>query len=192
MKNAIYLLAAAVAAVAVCQPVQAAAKREPPPNLDRCVAAVLAWDITVKHDIASFMGVSQERMPALFCQRIAEGIRSGRISYSDANRLQLNLPTEIWMVIKGKPKPAAVTQAPAPKNPKFRYCTGIDGTFQVPVSQKCPLSGYAHAEQPTKMDTVRSTKPASAPRNPKFRTCSNVYSGSFEIPASRTCPSGGG
>ncbi|WP_292473161.1 hypothetical protein [Mesorhizobium sp.] len=27
---------------------------------------------------------------------------------------------------------------------KFRNCTGIDGTFQVPVSQKCPLSGYAH------------------------------------------------
>lgn len=29
-------------------------------------------------------------------------------------------------------------------------------------------------------------------RNSKFRTCSNVYSGSFEVPASEKCPSGGG
>ncbi|MFD1982122.1 hypothetical protein ACFSOZ_05390 [Mesorhizobium newzealandense] len=68
-----------------------------------CVTSVqAAWGLTFKHDIASFMGVSQERMPALFCQRIAEGLRSGRISYSDINNLQLDQPTEIWMVIKGK------------------------------------------------------------------------------------------
>ncbi|RWB97475.1 caspase family protein [Mesorhizobium sp.] len=26
----------------------------------------------------------------------------------------------------------------------FRTCSGIDGTFEVPASQRCPLSGYAH------------------------------------------------
>ncbi|WP_245430092.1 hypothetical protein [Mesorhizobium sp. WSM3859] len=57
------------------------------------------------------MGVSQERMPALFCQRIAEGVRGGRISYSDINRLQLDQPTEIWLVIKGKSKEPAPTRA---------------------------------------------------------------------------------
>ncbi|WP_245481829.1 hypothetical protein [Mesorhizobium sp. M7A.F.Ce.TU.012.03.2.1] len=51
------------------------------------------------------MGVSQERMPALFCHRIAEGLRSGRISYSDINNLQLDQATEFWTVIKGKPSP---------------------------------------------------------------------------------------
>ncbi len=126
-----------------CHPSQATAKRDPKPNLDKCVAAVQAWNITLKHDTASFMGVSRERMPALFCQRLAEGIRSGRISYSDINRLQLDQPTEIWMVIKGKSK-AAATQAPPAPTSKFRTCSGFDGPFQVPASQKCPLSGYAH------------------------------------------------
>ncbi|AZO65621.1 MULTISPECIES: caspase family protein [unclassified Mesorhizobium] len=47
-----------------------------------------------------------------------------------------------------KPRPAAkskaASQAPAARQSKFRNCSGIDGTFQVPASQKCPLSGYAH------------------------------------------------
>ncbi|WP_292068361.1 hypothetical protein [Mesorhizobium sp.] len=34
--------------------------------------------------------------------------------------------------------------ASAPRSSNYRNCSGIDGTFQVPVSQKCPLSGYAH------------------------------------------------
>lgn len=90
------------------------------------------------------MGISKERMPGLFCQRLAEGIRSGRISYSDLNSIQYNLPTEIWLVIKGKSKAAAAAQVPVPRPSKFRYCTGIDGAFQIPASQNCPLSGYAH------------------------------------------------
>ena len=122
-----------------CQSSQAAAKREQ----DGCISAVQLWSITFKHEIASFMGVSQERMPALFCQRIAEGIRSGRISYSDLNRVQLDLPTEIWLVIKGKSK-AAVAATPASRDPKFHTCKGTEGAFELPTSQKCPLSGYAH------------------------------------------------
>lgn len=143
MKNSISLLLGVVVVLTVCPPSQASAKREPKVNPDGCVAAVHAWGLTLKHDIASFMGVSQERMPALFCQRLGEGLRSGRITYSDINNLQLDQPTEIWMVIKGKSK-AAARAAPAPRTSKFRSCSGIDGSFQVPASQKCPLSGYAH------------------------------------------------
>ncbi|RUU94533.1 hypothetical protein EOD00_27435 [Mesorhizobium sp. M7A.T.Ca.TU.009.01.3.1] len=143
MKTGIVLLLLATAVFAGSQSSQAAGKREPKADLSRCVTSVqAAWGLTFKHDIASFMGVSQERMPALFCQRIAEGLHSGRISYSDINNLQLDQPTEIWMVIKGKAK--AATQAPAPRNPKFRTCNGTTGTFQIPVSRKCPLSGYAN------------------------------------------------
>lgn len=142
MKNRLFLLLAAVAVFAGCQSSQAAGKRDEKPNLDGCVAAVHAWSITLKRDIGSFMGVSQERMPALFCQRLAAGLRSGRISYSDINNLQLDQPTEIWLVIKGKPK--STPHAPAPRNSKFRACKGVDGTFQVPASQKCPLSGWAN------------------------------------------------
>ncbi|KAA3451380.1 hypothetical protein C7I87_07260 [Mesorhizobium sp. SARCC-RB16n] len=144
MKNSISLLLGAVVVLSVCQASQAGAKRDPKVDMNECIASARTSDLTFKHDMASFMGVSQERMPALFCQRLADGIRSGRISYSDINRLQLDQPTEIWMVIKGKPKPAKVTQAPAPRSLKFRNCSGVDGAFQVPVSQKCPLSGWAN------------------------------------------------
>ncbi|WP_245487734.1 hypothetical protein [Mesorhizobium sp. M4A.F.Ca.ET.022.05.2.1] len=139
------------------------------------------------------MGVSLERMPALFCERLAAGVRSGRITYSDINNLQLDQPTEIWMVLKGKPKPAAVTQAPAPRSSNFRNCTGRDGIFQVPASRKCPPGGYGHFEQPSEREiSARSKAATSAPRNPKFHTCSNVFTGTFEVPASRKCPLGGG
>ncbi|ESZ01007.1 hypothetical protein [Mesorhizobium sp. LNHC209A00] len=143
MKNNVLLLAATVALIG-CQSSQAAAKRAPDAGLEGCLGAVRVWNISFKHDMASFMGTSQERMPTLFCQRLADGVRSGRVSYSDINRLQLDQPTEIWMVIKGKPKPAKVTQAPAPRSLKFRNCSGVDGAFQVPISQKCPLSGWAN------------------------------------------------
>ena len=141
MRNAIFLLLTAAIVFTGGQSSQAAGKREQ--NSDGCISAVHLWSISFKHEIASFMGVSQERMPALFCQRLGEGIRSGRITYSDLNRLQLDQSTEIWLVIKGKSK-AAAKAAPAPRNSKFRACKGTEGTFQVPVSQKCPLSGYAH------------------------------------------------
>ncbi|WP_328824847.1 hypothetical protein [Mesorhizobium neociceri] len=190
MKNRIFLLLAAAMVVTGCQSSQAAAKREQ--NPDGCIPAVHLWSITFKHEIASFMGVSQERMPALFCQRLGEGIRSGRITYSDLNRLQLDQSTEIWLVIKGKSK-AAARATPAPRNPNFRTCNGIAGTFQIPASRKCPASGYAQLDQPTKIDMKgrpKATPPT--PRNSKFRTCSNVYAGTFEVPVSEKCPLGGG
>jgi hypothetical protein len=190
VKNAIFLLLTAAIVFTGGQSSQAAAKREQ--NSDGCISAVHLWSISFKHEIASFMGVSQERMPALFCQRLGEGIRSGRITYSDLNRLQLDQSTEIWLVIKGKSK-AAARATPAPRNPNFRTCNGITGTFQVPASRKCPVSGYAQLDQPTKSD-IKGRPKAAAPsrRNSKFRTCSNVYGGSFEVPASAKCPLGGG
>ena len=194
MNNGILLLLGAVfVSTVVCQPSEAGPKHEPNTDLNGCVTAVHSWGITLKHDIASFMGVSQESMPALFCQRLAAGLRSGRISYSDINNLQLDQPTEIWMVIKGKSKPPEVTQAPAPRSSKFRNCTGIDGAFQVPVSQKCPLSGYAHFDQPTEMDAKgrpKATTQVSAPRASNFRTCSGM-DGIFQIPVSQKCPLSG-
>ncbi|MEO5757732.1 MAG: hypothetical protein ABIQ51_12855, partial [Mesorhizobium sp.] len=45
------------------------------------------------------------------------------------------------------------TPAPAGQTSKFRTCKSFDGPFQVPVSKKCPLSGYAHFDEPTKTDT---------------------------------------
>lgn len=110
----------------------------------KCIASARVWDITFKHELASFMGVSLDRVPAIFCQRIFEGVRTGRISFSDVNAIQLSQPTEIWTVIKGKPKRTPVTHSLPPQSSRFRNCSGIDGFFQVPISQKCPLSGWAN------------------------------------------------
>ncbi|WP_245458588.1 MULTISPECIES: hypothetical protein [unclassified Mesorhizobium] len=158
--------------------------------MSECIASARKSDLTFKHDMALFMGVSQERMPALFCQRLADGIRSGRISYSDINRLQLDQSTEIWMVLKGKAKGAAPTQSQAPRSPNFRNCSGIDGAFQVPASQKCPASGYAqNSGVPTAIQGKRkAVTPAQG--NPRFRNCSGI-DGTFQVPASQKCPASG-
>lgn len=189
MKNRIFLLLAAVAVFAGCQSSQAAGKRSEKLNLDECVAAVHAWSITLKRDIGSFMGVSQERLPAMFCQRIADGLRSGRISYSDINNLQLDQPTEIWLVIKGKSKAAAAAQAFTPRNPNFRICSGVDGTFQVLASQKCPSSGYGNSEM-WKSPKGKSKAAPPTPRMSKFRTC-KAFDGTFQVPISQKCPLSG-
>ncbi|WP_254016973.1 hypothetical protein [Mesorhizobium escarrei] len=77
-------------------------KQDPKAALDRCLSRVAAWGITAKHEVAAFMGVFQERMPALFCRRLRDAAASGRITLSDISSLQLNQSTEVWKVIKGK------------------------------------------------------------------------------------------
>ena len=188
MKNGIFLLLAAAVRLTGCQSSQAAAKREQKLNSDGCISAVHLWSITFKHEMASFMGVSQERMPALFCHRLGEGIRSGRISYSDLNRLQLDQPTEIWLVIKGKSK--APPQAPAPRNSKFRTCKSFDGPFQIPASQTCPLSGYAQGSGVPMVIEGKPKATARAPVSSKFRNCSGI-DGTFQVPLSQKCPLSG-
>jgi len=94
------------------------------------------------------------------------------------------------MVLKGKPKAAAPTQAQAPRSPNFRDCSGIDGTFQVPASQKCPLSGWAqNSGVPTAIEGKRRAV-TPPPQNPRFRNCSGI-DGTFQVPASQKCPLSG-
>jgi hypothetical protein len=188
-KILLILVGALFVSMAVCQPSEAGAKREATADLSGCVAAVHTWSIGFKHEIASFMGVSLERMPSLFCQRLAAGLRSGRISYSDINNVQLDLPTEIWLVIKGKSK--ATSKAPAPRTRKVRTCSSVRGDFQIPASQKCPLGGYGLSE--VELAIKGKSKPSTqAPPawTRKFRTC-NGTAGSFQVPVSQRCPLSG-
>ncbi|TIQ35980.1 MAG: hypothetical protein E5X48_11180 [Mesorhizobium sp.] len=59
-------------------------------------------------------------------------------------------PTPIIRAKPSREQREAADPAPAPKSSaaarksRYRTCSGIDGTFEVPASQKCPLSGYAH------------------------------------------------
>ncbi|MER8535790.1 hypothetical protein NKH61_22975 [Mesorhizobium sp. M1005] len=82
------------------------------------------------------------------------------------------------------------TQVPAGQTSKFHTCKSFDGPFQIPASQKCPLSGYA---QGPRVPTVIADKPKAAtpaPRNSKFRTCKS-FDGPFQIPISQKCPLSG-
>jgi len=148
LRNRILLLLTAAVLAIGCQTAIAAKKQaggsQTAAEMEKCIASARVWDITFKHELASFMGVSLDRVPALFCQRIFEGVRTGRLSFSDVNAIQLSQPTEVWKVIKGKPKGAPVTHSSPPQSSRFRNCSGIDGSFQVPISQKCPLSGWAN------------------------------------------------
>lgn len=58
--------------------------------------------LSAKEEFRTFMGVSKERAPAVFCQRLVKAMASGRITYSDINRLQENRHSEVWKVIKGR------------------------------------------------------------------------------------------
>lgn len=69
-------------------------------------------------------------------------------------------------------------------------CGGFDGPFQIPVSQKCPLSGYAHFDQPTDKEIKAGSKAASAPRSSNYRNCSGI-DGTFQVPVSQKCPLSG-
>ncbi|TIV07548.1 MAG: hypothetical protein E5W02_24675, partial [Mesorhizobium sp.] len=42
------------------------------------------------------------------------------------------------------PRPAPKPRATPARKSAYHMCSGIDGTFQIPASQRCPLSGYAH------------------------------------------------
>lgn len=91
--------------------------------------------------------------------------------------------------IKGRPKAAA--RAKATRASSLRTCNGFDGPFQVPASQKCPASGYAHSDQPTGVDIKgRSRAKATAPRTSKYRNCSGI-DGAFQVPVSQKCPLSG-
>ena len=101
MRLGLLVLPVMVAALAGCQTGQQTVTKNPRAALARCLSRMETTDISAKYVLASFMGVSMERMPALFCQRLVDTTLSGRLSPSDINRLQTDQPTEAWKIIKG-------------------------------------------------------------------------------------------
>jgi hypothetical protein len=82
------------------------------------------------------------------------------------------------------------TQASSAQSSKFRTCKSFDGPFQIPVPQRCPLSGYAHESG---VPTVIQDKPkvAAPPAwTRKFRNCSGI-DGTFQVPVAQKCPLSG-
>ncbi|MDX8492708.1 caspase family protein [Mesorhizobium sp. VK22B] len=83
--------------------------------------------------------------------------RAQRASEAEAKKQESATPQRTQKpqpIVRAKPRRdrqrEAANPRPAPKSKAtgrksgFRTCSGIDGTFEVPASQRCPLSGYAH------------------------------------------------
>lgn len=102
MKKCLFALFAAACVLASSQITRAGEKPDVKAGLDRCMKSYPSLPLSAKEEIRTFMGVSKERAPALFCHRVVTAMAKGRITYSDINRLQENRSTEIWKVIKGR------------------------------------------------------------------------------------------
>ncbi len=102
MKNCLFVLLAATIVLSGSRTTQAADRPDVKTGFARCMKNYPSFPLSAKEEIRTFMGVSKERAPGLFCQRLAKAVASGRITLSDINRLQENRSTEIWKVIKGK------------------------------------------------------------------------------------------
>ncbi|MER8917424.1 hypothetical protein NKI32_26880 [Mesorhizobium sp. M0761] len=101
MKPWFLVLPAMAAMLAGCQTGQEQVSEYPKAAYERCIIKVAISNISAKHEIAAFMGVSLERMPPLLCRRLVDAMKSGRLTFSDINRLQFDQSTDIWKVIKG-------------------------------------------------------------------------------------------
>jgi hypothetical protein len=102
MKRAFLILPATVVALAGCQTGQDRVRNDPKAAYERCVKGFAVENITAKHEIAAFVGVSVERMPSVVCRRLVDAAKTGRLSLSDINRLQLDQPTDVYRILKGK------------------------------------------------------------------------------------------
>lgn len=102
MKINFYALLSAGVLLAGCQSAQDVVKTDPKGSYQRCIASTKKWDITSEQQLRAFMGVSKERAPVLFCQRLLKAVASGRVSESDLNRLQTERATEVFKVLKGR------------------------------------------------------------------------------------------
>ena len=101
MKPWFLALPAMAAMLAGCQTGQEQVSQDPKAAYERCISKVAISNVSAKHEIAAFMGVSQERMPPLLCRRLVDAMKSGRLTFSDINRLQFDQSTDLWKVIKG-------------------------------------------------------------------------------------------
>ena len=102
MKNYLVALLATAVVLTGIHKAEAGSKPDIKAGIARCVESYSLFSRSLKEELRTFMGVSKERAPALFCQRLIRAVASGRITFSDINRLQENRSTDIWKVIKGR------------------------------------------------------------------------------------------
>ncbi|RWB19175.1 MAG: hypothetical protein EOQ40_21255 [Mesorhizobium sp.] len=119
--------------------------------------AIGQWQEENKLPPTTFLTSKQYARLKLDTDDALKSSRAQRASEAEARKQESAAPQKTEKpqpVVRAKPRRdrqrEAANPRPAPKSKAagrksgFRTCSGIDGTFEVPASQRCPLSGYAH------------------------------------------------
>ncbi|RWM25164.1 caspase family protein [Mesorhizobium sp.] len=119
--------------------------------------AIGQWQEENKLPPTTFLTSKQYARLKLDTDDALKSYRAQRASEAEAKKPESATPQKTEKpqpAVRAKPRRdrqrEAANPRPAPKSKAagrksgFRTCSGIDGTFEVPASQRCPLSGYAH------------------------------------------------
>lgn len=120
--------------------------------------AIGRWQEENRLPPTSFLTSKQYARLKLDTDDALKSYRAQRASDAEAKKQESAIPQKTQKpqpVVRAKPRreqrreaanprPAPKAAKPAQRKSGYRTCSGIDGTFEVPASQRCPLSGYAH------------------------------------------------
>ena len=89
-------------AVGGCSTVQDDVKSDREAAVASCIRQVELSGPRFKQHAMTYIGVSQERLPSVMCNRLADGVASGRTNQSDINGLiSTGQPTTKFTFLKG-------------------------------------------------------------------------------------------
>lgn len=103
MKTSYAVLFGIVVMASGCTTIQDDVKNRREATIASCVRQVEMSRAIFKVDAMAYVGVSRERLPGVLCNRLADGVASGRINQSDLNGLiRTGLFTEKFRFLKVK------------------------------------------------------------------------------------------
>ncbi len=80
-------LLAILIGLAGCTTIQDDVKNNRQATIAGCVKRVEMSNARFKEQATAYIGVTKERLPSVLCDRLADGVASGRINQSDINGL---------------------------------------------------------------------------------------------------------
>ncbi len=103
MKASYKILFGIIVLASGCTTIQDDVKNRREATIASCVRQVEISRAIFKEDAIAYMGVSRERLPGVLCNRLADGVASGRINQSDLNGLiRTGLFTDRFRFLKVK------------------------------------------------------------------------------------------
>jgi hypothetical protein len=94
---------AIIGGCATSEPQAGAKGKEMTPEaaVEVCLKKVKWWPLSIKHEAATLMRVSLDKMPPLLCQRLIAAIASGRLTPQQIAKLRTAAGSDFYKIIKG-------------------------------------------------------------------------------------------